>query len=100
MSLIDREFLNELELTYLIKKSQASITIREINTKKHFTNDYLFLDIYIENEIDEQKRIAHIKRETYIIDNLKIKMLVEINIIASKRIIVNIDAHKLIINNC
>ena len=100
MSLINREFLDELELAHLIKKSQASITIKEVDTKRHFTNDYLLLDMYIENEIDEQKRIAHIKYKTHVIDNLKTKMLVEINIIASKRMIVNVNAHKLIINSC
>ena len=99
ISLIDREFLDEFELAHFIKKSQTSIIVREVNIKRYFTNDYLLLDIYIENEIDEQKRIAHIKRKTHVIDNLKIKILVKINIIASKRIIVNVDAYKLIINS-
>ena len=44
--------------------------------------------------------IAHIKKNVYIIDNLKIKTLIDIDIMCSKKMIINLQTRKLIIDNC
>ncbi len=45
--LIDRQFLNELKLKYLLKKINAFILVYKVDIKKHFINNCLLLNIYI-----------------------------------------------------
>lgn len=42
----------------------------------------------------------HICREIYIVNNFKIKLLLDINIITLERIIFNLDIKQFTINNC
>ena len=47
MSLIDRVFVTNLKLVIQIKKVNVSISIRDIDTFRHLTNDYLMFSMYI-----------------------------------------------------
>ena len=62
-------------------------------------NDYLILNIYIKEKIDFKNAIIHIHRELYIINDLKIKILLKMNIIIFKRIIIDINVKIFRINN-
>jgi len=58
--LIDRQFLNKFKLEYLLKKVDTLILVREINIEKYFTNDYLFLNIYIKEQVNSKSAITYI----------------------------------------
>ena len=67
----------------------SSITIRELELIRHQTNKYVIQSIYFPRKFkDDIKNITAkiAPREIYLINKLKIKMLVEINIIKSKEI--------------
>jgi len=74
--------------------------MREIEIDKYFTNNYLVLNIYIKSYLKEKSVVIYIRQKIYVVNYLKIKMLLEINIIIFKRIIVNLNSKKLTINNC
>ena len=66
------------------KKIFILIIIKEINSNKY---EIIKIKIYLFNK---NKIIILIEREFYIIDNLTIKTLIEINIIKSKEIILDL----------
>ena len=87
ISLIDRTFLSENHSTAEIKKISISITIKEINSNKHEVSEYIRIKIYLS---DKNKIIALIEREFHVIDNLIVKTLIEIDIMKSKEIILDL----------
>jgi len=97
--LIDRKFLEDLVLNLFIKKTQIFIFVCDINIARHLINNYLVLNIYIKDYICNKKFIAHICQKIYIVNNLKIKLLFDINIIASKQIIVNFNIKPFTLNS-
>jgi len=60
MFLIDCQFLNKFILKYLLKKIDTLILVRKINIENHFINNYLFLNIYIKEQIDNKSAITYI----------------------------------------
>ena len=62
----------------------------------HNASEYIRLQIYLFNKND----IAKVKREFYIVDDLVIKALIDINIIKSKNIILDIKKDVIIIDLC
>ena len=62
----------------------------------HDVNEYIRLQMYLSDKND----IIKIKREFYIIDNLTVKTLIDINIMKSKNIILDIIKNVIIIDLC
>ena len=60
------------------------IIVKDINNKKYNVNKYIKIKMYLSNKNDV---ITLIKRELYIVDNLIIKIFIEINIIKFENII-------------
>ena len=91
MSLIDRAFLNQLikdgGLHIDIKKT-SSIKVRELGIKEHDVCEYVIILIYIFSCNDE--KIVLIRREIHIVDDLSVKALIEIDIMKSETIILDI----------
>ena len=88
MSLINRTFLSENHSTTEIKKIPTSITIKGINNNKHEVSEYIRIKMYLSNK---NKMIALIEREFHVIDNLIVKALIEIDIMKSKEIILDLQ---------
>ena len=60
--------------------------IKGININMHNFSEYVKLQIYL----PDKNGIAKIEKEFYIVDNLAVKALININIMKSKNIIFNI----------
>jgi hypothetical protein len=58
------------------------------------------LDLYLNELVDETKAREHIKREFHLIDELKCKLLMNLNIMISEKIIINLTNKSLIISTC
>ena len=72
------------------------IIVKGIDVNMHDINEYIRLQMYLSNKND----IAKIKREFHIVDDLIIKALIDINIIKSKNIILDIGKNVIIIDLC
>ena len=99
MSLIDKQFLSNLDFSDRLKKAWATISIIEIN-ERHLTDDYLLLNMYISKQTQNRQTIAHIRREVHVIEEFKINLLIEINIMTLKRMIIYSSEKQLVINSC
>ena len=80
-------FLRKNYLDAKIKKISTSIIIKEIKNKRYEVNKYIRIKIYLSNK---NSLIALIKREFYIINNLTAKALININIMKSKDIVIDL----------
>ena len=75
------------------------INIRDIGSLKYITNEYYLINLYISNIIKEKPLLVYLRREIYIIDDLKIKILIRVNILSFKRILINVGEKKLLIRS-
>ena len=76
-----------------------SITIREIETIRYFTNEFIILNIYISELINDKIEMIEIIVKVHLICNLKIKLLIDINILDLKEMNISFCNHSLIINS-
>jgi len=97
ISLIDRSFLKKQILDILIKWISLLIVIWELRTEIHHCNKYIILIIYLP---DNNDWLAVIIKEMYIVNNLKIKMLININILVLKNISIMLLSRKAIVSSC
>ena len=73
-----------------IKKIAIKILIRDLESKIYYFDKYAILIFYIKSVLFNNTRVfAKIIREIYIINDLKTNILIELNILISKRIIIN-----------
>ena len=68
--------------------------VKEINVNMHNASEYIRLQIYLFNK----NSIIRIKKEFYIVDDLVVKAFVNINIIKSKNMILDIEKNVIIID--
>ena len=100
--LIDKTFLTTEVPDYKQRvKTTNTIKVRNINdvllnSTKHMSLNFSILD----KAINESTIIACFTRHVYIINDLKVKLLIINDIIESKQIILDIKKKKLIIKNC
>jgi len=65
----------------LIKKTKAPINIYSISLVRYSTNKYITIDIYIPSEREGKKVLSYLYREVYLVDYLKVKILIRIDVI-------------------
>ena len=73
--------------------------MQEIDDREYFNFDYVNLTIHLNDKFKKKSLISHIKKNVHVINNLKIKILIDIDIIYSKNITISLQTHKFIINN-
>jgi len=100
MSLINDNFLSDLELKHLTRQFSVVVFVCDIKNDKHLINNYLKLLMYLQNKIDDKIIVAHFCQEVHVVRNLRTKLLFKINIIGFERIIVDANRRKLVIKSC
>ena len=100
MFLIDRKFLLSNILNILVKPMSFLIRVHELRSKIHSCSDFILLDLYLNSKVDSQVKSAHIYHEVHVIDNLNVKLLLDLNILKSEEIIIDLKKKCLIIHSC
>ena len=101
--LIDRDFLTREISNYKkhVKTKNKAIKIRDIENTNFSIVKYLLIDFRISSTaIDDNSIIVTFIKHLYIVNNLKIKLLINNDILKSKQIVLNIIKKKTTINNC
>jgi len=73
--------------------------IREIKMIKYFINEFVILNIYISELINNKIMMIEIIVEVHLICNFKIKLLVDVDILNSEKINISFYNHFLIISD-
>ena len=97
MSLINQNFLKIYISEVFIKQTVSSISVHSISTVTYQVNEYVLLTLYLSIKNDWT---AVIKWEFYLIDNLKINILIDINVMRSEDINILINCWVIIIDSC
>ena len=66
----------------------------------HDSSKYVMIDLYISERIIDESALAHLADEIHIVNNLKVNMLIDMNIMSSEQIILDFDKNILIVSIC
>ncbi len=100
MSLIDTKYLMITLSKITIEKMSTSINVRKIENILHQFNAYVILDLYLDELFNDKKTRDHIRREFHVMNELKCKLLMRLNIMTSEEMIINLINKSLIISTC
>ena len=76
-----------------------SITVREIETIRYLMNEFVILNIYISELINSKIEMIEIIAEIHLVCNLKIKLLIDIDVLDSEEMNISFHNHSLIIDS-
>ena len=62
-----------------------SITVQDIESTKYSTDEYVILNFYISNLVNNQIEIIEIIMKVHFVHNLKAKFLIDVNILNSEK---------------
>ena len=100
MLLINRQYLFIVSHDE-IKKIDQFVRVRDINSRKHDNFKYVKLNFYIQKKkVDDTTITTHFKRKVHIINEFKIELFIEINIMNSKIISIDSTNKRMTIKNC
>ena len=100
MSLVNKVFLKEQCPDVQIQTLSDAINVRGVGDTMHQCTDFAVLDFYVPGSNSRKIVLAHFSREIYIVDKLKAKVLMGIDIIGLERMSVNVDLKLLTIRSC
>ncbi len=102
MSLINRFYLKQTVFNVKIHNTDESITIRDIEIAIHNCFEYVKLKLYILDTLkfSNVKKIVKLTRYAHIVNNLRVKFLMKMNILEFEEIILNISRRKMILSLC
>ena len=101
LTLIDRQFLKSQALDVHLRIMIISLTVRDLSTRQHKTNEYVMILIFMIdiNVVDEIVR-AIFRREIHVVDDFKTNILIDNDIMSSKDIFVDSEKHTIHIESC
>ena len=77
-----------------------SLLIKKIDNKIIRINEYTTILIYIRNILNNLTKTIYFIMKSYIINNLKINLLIDINIITLKEMLINLNVKIFILTKC
>jgi hypothetical protein len=102
MSLIDKSYLKQIVFNVKIHNIDESITVRDIEIAIHNCFEYVKLKLYISDTLkfSNVKEIVKLTRYAHIVNNLRVKFLMKMNILEFEKVILNISRRKMILSLC
>ncbi len=96
MFLIDRIYLVKSLLKMKINHTDVTIRVRDIDIIIHNCFEYVHLKLFI----SEFTEIVKLSRQTHVVNNLRVKFLMKMNILRSEKIILNIFRREMMLSLC
>ena len=75
------------------------IIVREIKTIRYLMNEFIILNIYISELINNKIKMIEIIVKVHLVHNLKVKLLINVDVLDSEEMNISFCNHSLIINN-
>ena len=91
VTLKNRAYLRKQLLGLEIKKLVSSISVREVSNKIVNSDKYIIVTIYVKDIIDGEAKTACLTMKVHIVNNLKINLLIENDIMISQNMCVDLD---------
>jgi hypothetical protein len=101
VTLTNRNFIKMYEAHYFIRRMTTSLNVRELKINKHEIWEYIIAIMYFLEKINQDKLIREIiRREVHLMNDLKINMLINNDILRFEEIFIDEINVKVIIANC
>ena len=102
MTLGDRAFLKDNIWSFEnnIKKTSSPIPVRGLGNKVHYSSEYFVVDMYFQGVSNDVSSTAHIRREIHVVDDLKVNVLVGVDILAAESMLLDFGKKTLSIGSC
>lgn len=102
MSLIDRAYLLKILSDTKIHHIEKSVIVRDIEIAIHNCFEYVNLKLFVSSVLKSEKfkEIAKLTRQVHVVNNLRTKFFMNMNILESKKIVLNIFRRKMIFTLC
>ena len=102
VTLKNRKFMTQqLNENMKVQQLTSSLSIRKVSGKLIKINDFVMIHLFVTdiNDVDEITTTV-VFVEVHLINDFKINMLVDVNVLKSQRMIVNFDHNILVIESC
>ncbi len=100
MFLVNTKYLTLILSKIIVLEMSTFINVRDINNALHQSSFYVMLDLYLDELINESKTRDHVRREFHLVDELKCKLLMNLNIMTSEKMTINLADKSLIVFTC
>lgn len=101
MSLIDRKYLQQAVPNTEIEVFKSPVKVRGIGSSVYDSSEFVSMSFFVPGLTkSEEKAIAHFTRELHILEELKAKDLIEMDILGPERIDVFHSKRKIVISSC
>ena len=100
VTLIDRAFLKAQLPKHTILRKELPLVVRGIGSSHHSTTEYVNLDIYVPGRHNGRTVDALIQRPAFVVDNLRAKMLIGMDVLAAEDIDLTISTRTGHIGSC
>ena len=99
VSFMNRNFFKTQTSNIFIRIMISSFQIRDLNINRHESWKYIICDIHMFDTKNDQKITSLFKREIHLVDNLKVNMLLNNDIIEFKDFVIDMIKRHAIIDN-
>ena len=100
MSLIDRDFLNTHLPNLKLRRLTEAITVRGIGAGKHESTEFARVYLYIPGHVGKERVKAQLIRDLHVVNDLRVKVLLGMDILGPEAIDVRISTSTLTIGSC
>ena len=100
MSLINRKFLTVKCFNVLVLIMTSSSNVRKIEIKLHDIFFYVLLNFFVFETTEKSSILTHFIGEMHLMNDFKINVFIEINIMKSKKMKLNFENNSLTIITC
>jgi hypothetical protein len=102
MSLVDRKWLETACPDASILTRASNVSVRGIDNRTQKTSTYVVLQIFIpgHHKQDDAVKLAEVRREFHIVDDLRCKMIIGEDVIEPEGIVIDSQSRKASIKSC
>ena len=100
VTLIDKIFWQKQNFDVFIRIMTTSLIVRDLSINQYQIVDYVIVLMYFIDEKNDKSTKIMIRWKIYLINNFKINMFINNDIIDSKRWNINLNKKKIFIENC
>jgi hypothetical protein len=100
MFLMNTKYLTLIFSKIIVLEMSALINVKDINNALHQSSFYVMLDLYLDELINESKTRDYVKRKFHLVDKLKCKLFMSLNIMTSEKMTINLADKSLIVLTC
>ena len=95
--MINRKYLVAIKSNVIIRRVNNLIRVRDIDSRVYDSLEYIKLNFYILKKLlDNFLVIVYFRKEIYIVENFRVNVLLDVNILKSKKNIIDLEYRLLI----